>query len=160
MVTVLIYFIACHGAPAAHFSEFAKEPRKEGCRVEILAIGPALDKLQRAGAKEFNPEGLDINDPASQRLLADAVLYYQTSMAPQFALAGIPAIQVGHDTYPDILVRNNLAPSVSHKEKLLEAVKACAKPPTNGKLLADLGISPHWLAHLKSALVVSDHAAR
>ena len=78
-------------------------------------------------------------------------------MAPQFALAGIPAIQVGHDTYPDILIRNNLAPSVSHKEKFLEAVKACAKPPTtNGKLLADLGISPHWLAHLKSALVVSD----
>jgi hypothetical protein len=368
MVTALIYFIACHGAPAAHFSEFAKELRKEGCRVEILATGPALDKLKGAGAKEFNPDQLDINDPASQRLLAekvakslgpgsvvitdlshllmasiqeaiakelplierlayyenpepfvpgsymqtaakvmacvnkvlfananlakeplylspsftillplekrigigyypveaakflesarfarkeiarrqffeenkltdtgqkilvylggnndvyfkealpafltllreskleqtenivlmqhhpgdkkreidpnlsggfpifvskttseeslllaDAVLYYQTSMAPQFALAGIPAIQVGHDTYPDILIRNNLAPSATTTEKFLEAVKACAKPPKNGKILADLGISPHWLVHLKSALVVSDPAAK
>jgi hypothetical protein len=368
MVTALIYFIACHGAPAAHFSEFAKELRKEGCRVEILATGPALDKLKGAGAKEFNEDILDINDPASQRLLAekvaqslgpgsvvitdlghllmasiqeaiakehplierfayyenpepfvpggymqtaakvmasankvlfananlakeplylspsftillplekrigvgyypveaakflesargarkeiarrqffeqnkltdtgqkilvylggnndvyfqealpaflmllreskldsaenivlmqhhpgdkkreidlklsggfplivskttseeslllaDAVLYYQSSMAPQFALAGIPAIQVGHDTYPDILIRNNMAPSATTKEKFVEAVKACAKPKTNGKLLADLGISPHWLAHLKSALSVSDHAAR
>jgi hypothetical protein len=362
MVTALIYFIACHGGPAAHFSEFAKELRREGCRVEILATGPALDKLKGAGAKEFNEEGLDINDPASQRLLAekvakslgpgsvvitdlghllmasiqeavakelpsaeriayydnpepfvpggymqtaakvmaaankvlfananlakeplylspsfaillplekrigvgyypceaakflesarlarkeiarrqffeenklsdtgqkilvylggnnevcfkeatpafltlvgeskldpgefiillqphpgdkkrefdqrlaggfpfivskngseeslilaDAVLYYQTSLSPQFALAGIPAIQVGHNTYPDILIRNNLAPSATTKEQFLEAVKASAKPTKSDKLLADLGISPHWLAHLKAALTV------
>jgi hypothetical protein len=361
MVSALIYFIACHGAPAAHFSEFAKELRKEGCRVEILATGPALDKLQGVGAKEFNPDQLDINDPVSQQLLAekvakslgpaaivitdlghllmasvqeaiareaptierlayyenpepfvpggymqtaakvmscankvlfantnlakeplylsptftillplekrvgigyypveaakflesargarqeiarrqffqdhnltdtgqnilvylggnhevyfekafpaflnllresnldssqyiilmqhhpgdtkreidaslsgnfpiivsktnseeamilaDKVLYYQTSMAPQFALAGIPAIQVGHETYSDILIRNQLALTATTKEDFLEALKASQKHETTDKMLTDLGISQNWGANLKSVAV-------
>lgn len=362
MTTFISYivFIVCHGGPAAHFSEFAKELAKEGCRVEILATGPALDKLKGAGAKEFNPDQLDIEDPASQKILAervakslgpanvvitdvghllmasvheaialesptirrlayydnpeplvpgdymktvaqvmaaankvlfananlakeplyssplsplllplekrvgigyypveaakclesarnerkeiarqlffdqykiadtgqkilvylggnnkvyfeqaypaflmllqksrldpsqyillmqhhpgdkkreidrnlsdgcpifvskatseealilaDAVLYYQTSMGPQCILAGIPAIQVGHDTYPDILIRNHLAPSATTQEDFTKAVEVCAKPEKCPKLLDDLGISQNWRDRLKSAI--------
>lgn len=358
--SALIYFIACHGGPAAHFSEFANELRRDGYQIEILATGPALDKLRSLGAKEFNPDQLDINNPINQRILAekvacslgsgaavitdvghllmanvqeaialrsptikriayydnpepfvpggysetaekvmscaqkvlfsnanlaktplyaspdklislpfenriglgyypvkaaafleaarearhdiarrtffqehqisdkgqkilvylggnndvyfekafpaflhllkesnlssseyivlmqhhpgdkkreidvnlsggypiyisntnseealilaDAALYYQTSMGSQLVLAGIPAIQVGHDRYNDILVRNSLAATATTAEEFLHAVKACNKPMKNAKLLNDLGISKDWLIRLKSAI--------
>ena len=91
MTTFISYivFIVCHGGPAAHFSEFAKELAKEGCRVEILATGPALDKLKGAGAKEFNPDQLDIEDPASQKILAER-------MAKSLGPASVVITDVGH----------------------------------------------------------------
>jgi len=364
VLTTLIYFIACHGGPADHFAEFAEDLRKDGHQVEILATGSALDKLRNAGAKEFNPEGLDIEDPISQQLiaeriakslgpasvaitdvghilmarvqeaiahvspdierlayyenpesfvpggysktteqvlacadkvlfananlakeplysapfcpiplafekrigigyypigsanllagerasrrkierqeffeehkivdkgqkilvylggnnetyfakalpaflqilcesnldpsqyiilvqhhpaaknktidtnllggcpifvsnknsketliLADAALYYQTSMGPQLILAGIPAIQVGHETYRDILVRNCLARSVTNKEDFVKAVTSFEKPPNRDKLLEDLGVCSDWALRLRSAIQSSN----
>lgn len=39
---------------------------------------------------EWNSEDIQV--------IADGALYYQTSMGPQFALAGIPMLQIGHKT--------------------------------------------------------------
>ena len=47
------------------------------------------------------------------QVLADAALYYQTSMGPVFALSGMGTIQVAHKTYPDVLVRGKICPSVT-----------------------------------------------
>lgn len=52
--------------------------------------------------------------------LADCALYYQTSMAAQFALAGIPIIQIGHETYNDILVKNKAIPSILNTDSFIE----------------------------------------
>lgn len=359
-MTPLIFFIACHGGPAPHFSEFAKELSNSGCRVKILATGPAFDKLKSLGAQEFNLKELDIDDPASQRLLAkevanslasasvvitdvghmlmacvleeisrkspsikrlayyenpepfvpggysktaekvmacankalfsnanlaieplysspsspiplslekrvgigyystetakalenaralrkesarsqffkerkipdrgqkilvylggnnetyfekafpaflqflresrldpsqylilmqhhpgdkkreidaklsggypifvsktptdetlilaDGVLYYQTTMSPQCALAGIPVIQVGHETYHDLLVREEIAPSACDPETFLQAIRLLAKPPQSTQLLDKLGISLDWPNRLKKCI--------
>jgi len=360
MAAATIYFIACHGGPAAHFAEFASELRREGFSVELLATGPAFDKLQSSGAIELNPDRLDLNSPASCRglaqkiaetirdasaivtdvghpflaavqeetahsapsvkrfayydnpesfvpggysqtaakvmaladkvlfsnrhlaeaplyqnpgvffdlplekrvglgyyplaqahflkgarsarkeiarrlffqqkgledtgqkillylggnnevffekafpaflhllresrldpsrylvvmqhhpgakkreidtklsggypllvstvsseealLFADAALYYQTSMGPLLALAGIPAIQVGHETFPDILVRSKIAPSATTKQSFLSAVETAAAQEDSCKLLDDLGLCADWESRLLSAL--------
>ena len=88
------------------------------------------------------------------QILADAALYYQTSMGPQFALAGIPAIQTGHETYDDILVRNKLAPSAINIEGFIDALESLEKPKEIPKqdLLNSLGISEDWQSALEHAL--------
>ena len=88
---------------------------------------------QHPGAKSLNLDGAKMSDwiraneqkawapkvkmsclsSDEAQVLADAALYWQTSMGPLWALAGIPAIQVGHETFEDILVRNRWAPSIS-----------------------------------------------
>ncbi len=83
---------------------------------------------------------------------ADGVLYYQTSMGPQFALAHIPAIQVGHEKYEDILVRNHLCPSVVSAEGLREALANSRSEPPSEKLLDDLGIVSNWPDRLISLM--------
>jgi hypothetical protein len=86
--------------------------------------------------------------------VADAALYYQTSMGPQFVLAGIPAIQVGHETYADILVKNHLCPSATNKDQLIQAIHDCwdRKEMPRQTLLDGLGIQDNWLQNLESAL--------
>lgn len=54
--------------------------------------------------------------------IADCALYYQTSMAAQFALAGIPTMQVGHEIYEDILVKNKAIPSIVNTDTLVETL--------------------------------------
>lgn len=54
--------------------------------------------------------------------IADCALYYQTSMAAQFALAGIPTIQIGHEMYEDILIKNRVIPSVISTNSFTETI--------------------------------------
>lgn len=61
-------------------------------------------------------------DPNQIQTIADYVLYYQTSMASQFALAGIPTIQVGHETYEDILIKNKVIPSITSTDAFIETI--------------------------------------
>ncbi|MBM3184408.1 MAG: hypothetical protein FJZ64_03790, partial [Chlamydiae bacterium] len=60
---------------------------------------------QHPGAKEKNIDGNLMQNTSlvlspftteKAQILADVALYYQTSMGPQFAIAQIPAIQIGH----------------------------------------------------------------
>jgi hypothetical protein len=85
------------------------------------------------------------------QILADAAFYYQTSMGPQFVLGGIPAIQIGHETYEDILVRNHLAPSVTTAEGFIQAIDNLDKKSQTPQkdLLNSLGISQDWLQALE-----------
>jgi len=80
--------------------------------------------------------------------IADAVLYYQTSMAAEFALANIPSIaQIGHQLYPDALMNAGYAHPASVEELLQLG------PYENQKRVEDqLGIDPNWRENLLKAL--------
>ena len=89
-------------------------------------------------------------------MIADAALYYQTSMGAQFALLGIRTIQVGHEIYEDILIRNQLAPSVTSAEGLtceLKALSSDYKQPSQEVIFDGLGICSDWLTRLEDALI-------
>lgn len=127
---------------------------------------------QHPGAKEKNRDGEKLakhleefkdqtgmpqlilsNFPSSDdpQVLADAALYYQTSMGPQFVLGGIPSIQIGHETYADILVRNNFAPTVTTTEGFIQAIEQLEemdKHPENA-VLKGLGTEENWPERLK-----------
>jgi hypothetical protein len=114
-------------------------------------------KAQNRDAKQLEGmSGVFLSDFSSDeaQILADAAFYYQTSMGPQFVLAGIPTVQVGHETYEDVLVRNNLAPSVTSAEgfaQVPEILKKMAEVPKED-LLKGLGIREDWPQALERAL--------
>lgn len=88
------------------------------------------------------------------QVLADAALYYQTSMAPQFILEGIPTIQIGHKTYEDVLIRNALAPSVTSSAdfiRILQRLDDLGKRARED-LLDGLGIKVDWADRLEHAI--------
>lgn len=129
-----------------------------GAKVKNLD-GSQVQNWLTANYKKTTMPKIIISDFSSDQaqILADAALYYQTSMGPQFALAGIPAIQTGHETYDDILVRNKLAPSAVTAEGFIQVLEYIEKPQEISKqdLLNSLGIKEDWQAALEQAL--SDH---
>lgn len=85
--------------------------------------------------------------PSSQaQIVADGAFYYQTSMGPQFVLAGIPTIQIGHEPYEDILVKNGLSPSVTDATELLSVLESLdtKKQGPQGTVIEKLGINEDW----------------
>ena len=87
--------------------------------------------------------------------IADGALYYQTSMGPQFVLAGIPTIQVGHETFEDILVRNQLCSSVTNVDQFISVMEGLThqkKEIPRGVILEGLGIKANWLQTLEEAI--------
>ncbi len=56
------------------------------------------------------------------QVIADAAMYYQTSMGPQFLLAGIPVVQIGHEKYSDVLIKNHLCSSVTDARDFLSVL--------------------------------------
>jgi len=77
---------------------------------------------------------------------ADLALYYQTGAAAKFMLLGIPAAQVGHEPYPDILVRNQFCPAVTDEKQFLEMLGNLRTPSleTQSKIALESGIDPSW----------------
>ena len=95
------------------------------------------------------------------QILADAALYYQTSMGPAFALAGIPMIQVGnkeHEVYKDIIVKEKLCPSVITPSEFLRAIENIDTKITplseaqKSIIFTSLGIKKDWPTRLQQAL--------
>ncbi|CAF1072091.1 unnamed protein product [Rotaria sp. Silwood1] len=83
----------------------------------VLHQHPAAKKQNRDGllfqewlSKNNHIQGIlsTLKTSDQAQIIADAALYYQTSMAPQFVLLGLPTMQVGHEIYHDILVKFNL----------------------------------------------------
>jgi len=121
---------------------------------------------QHPGAKEKNRDGKLVHawngktvpflisefTTDDVQVVADVMLYYQTSMGPQFVLAGIPTIQVGHEVYEDILVRNGLCHTATTSDALTYALTHLEAATNETKILDGLGISPEWANHLESAL--------
>lgn len=126
----------------------AKAANRDGQQVETW--------LNKFGSRSLLPAVI-LSDFSSDdaQVLADGAFYYQTSMGPQFVIAGIPAVQVGHETYEDILVRSHLAPSVTNAGEFADAIGRLAEagevPQEN--LLNCLGINANWPEELERALM-------
>ncbi len=121
---------------------------------------------QHPGAKEKNRDGKLVHawngktapfliselTTDDAQVVADVMLYYQTSMGPQFVLAGIPTIQVGHEVYEDILVRNGLCHTATTADALTYALSHLNVDIDETQILDRLGISLDWADHLERAL--------
>jgi hypothetical protein len=94
------------------------------------------------------------------QIIANGILYYQTSMAPQFALIGLPIIQVGHEIYEDILVRNNLCETATNSIELINGLEILKKKNQlsnslqQKQLIYDaIGYNPNWLNNLRNVIL-------
>ncbi len=112
--------------------------------------------LNKAEKQAKTPKVIISNFSSDEaQVVADAALYYQTSMAPQLALAEIPVIQIGHETYPDILTRNQLAFSVTSASELVCAItrlKEVKKTLPKKLIFKALGIKKDWRIALERAI--------
>lgn len=76
-------------------------------------------------------------------------------MGPQFVLAGIPTVQVGHEKAEDVLVRNGWIPSVIEVSQFLTAINDFSHQKQQIQreaLLEGLGVEANWLLNLQTAL--------
>lgn len=164
-----VYFEEAFPAFLHFVSESMKLPENNLTNLVIVvhqhpgAKAQNLDKLQvEAWLKEYgeNPKApkVVLSDLSSDnaQVLADAALYYQTSMGPQFALAGIPTIQVGHKKYEDILVRNSLNHTATSAAELIAAIAAAntsSKQESQRELIfKGLGIRSDWFNVLEKVV--------
>jgi hypothetical protein len=90
------------------------------------------------------------------QVLADAMLYYQTSMGPRFVLSGIPTIQVGDAVYEDILVRHGLCVAAtddaSFRDGLSDLTRDYALEAHYEALLHALSFRPDWINCLEQSV--------
>jgi len=96
-------------------------------------------------------------DTDSALVLADAMFYYQTSMGPKFVLAGIPTVQIGHECYEDILVKNKFCQVVNSKDELskaLQTLKENESKISSQVVEGKLGIHSDWSERLQKAVSV------
>ena len=95
------------------------------------------------------------------QVTADAAFYHQTSLGPQFVLANIPVVWIGHgqETYFDMLVRNGLATSVTSATRLSHIIENWdEKIKLNldrNLILKNLGIREDWSKMLEIAIIDS-----
>ena len=91
------------------------------------------------------------------QILADGIFYYQTSMAYQFALIGIPIMQVAHKIYKDILVQHNLchtAIDLNQFENGLKLFKKQNNSMENKQLIYDaIGYNKNWLKNFREIVL-------
>ena len=108
---------------------------------------------QERKAPQFFVSELNSDDA---QVVADGMLYYQTSMGPQFVLAGISTIQVGHDTYEDILVKNQLCATATDPKGLIDALDglqgSVEKKSGDEAIREGLGIYSDWADRLETVV--------
>lgn len=114
-----------------------------------------LSECLRGFGDKIKPEVI-VSDFSSDdaQILADVAFYYQTSMAAQFIFSGIPTVQVGHEIYDDILVRNQLAPTVTNSEEFVQIInnlKDLEEQPKEA-VLKGLGYQENWIDNLDEAI--------
>jgi hypothetical protein len=118
--------------------------------------------IQELGDKRSKAPQIAISEEttADMQVIADTALYYQTSMGPLLALAGVQTLQVGHEVYPDVLVKSEICSVATTADKLLAALKKTSlSPPSEserGKLYQLLGIRKDWGLNLEKALEKND----
>jgi hypothetical protein len=127
----------------------AKERNLDGNQVVAWAKEQISEKAPAMIISDFLSEDAQV--------LADAALYYQTSMAPQFILEGIPTIQIGHEIYLDMLVKNDLALSVTNAAELAGAIVGLddqtKQKPSRELIYSGLGIREDWFEVFSSAIM-------
>jgi len=105
-----------------------------------------------ANAPEFRCSAMTSDDA---QVIADTMIYYQTTMAPGFLLAGIPTIQAGHRAYPDLLVRNKLCPVATTGDELLQALSHSGgglSEESAEQIRQGLGLDPNWARNLEAVI--------
>ncbi len=109
--------------------------------------------------KDTYPANFIVSSPLSSediQVIADAAMYYQTSMGPQFLLAGIPVVQIGHEKYSDVLIKNHLCPSVTDARGFLSVLDNLDQLTDSKyaklKIYQSLGIDPNWSQNLLKEL--------
>ncbi|MCC6127951.1 MAG: hypothetical protein IT584_01985 [Chlamydiae bacterium] len=113
-------------------------------------------KLSEWLAKTEKTPKIILSDFSSDdaQVLADGALYYQTSMGPQFALAGIPTVQIGHEVFADLLVRSGLTSPVTHVDQFLDVLDSLGFSEAKfdrEAVLEALGVRKDWLQILQAA---------
>ncbi len=86
---------------------------------------------------------------------ADLALYYQTSVAAKFMLSGVPTAQIGHDPYPDVLIRNHFCPAITNSKQFLQLIQHIPHEPSaenRKKIARESGINPAWPEQLATTL--------
>ena len=88
--------------------------------------------------------------------VADAVIYAQTSLGPQFAYAEIPTIQMMDPPYQDVLVTHQLCSTATSGDTLLKAlneiIQGTWRAPDLSALDQAIGFDPEWEKHLVDAV--------
>ncbi|MCH9811538.1 hypothetical protein K0U07_02100 [bacterium] len=81
--------------------------------------------------------------------LANTVVYYQTSMAPQFILGGVKKVIQMVDSVPnkDMLVSAGI-PTVCNEVELRGAIRGSTSSVNKKTIVDKLGIDPNWKANL------------
>lgn len=130
-----------------------QHPGAKGKNLDGNMVSEWIDKL----SESKRAPKMILSDFSSDdaQTIADGALYYQTSMGPQFVLAGIPTIQVGHKTFEDVLVRNKLSPSVTDVDQFIRVIHGLThqkKEIPQKVILKGLGIKADWLPILKKAI--------
>ena len=77
----------------------------------------------------------------------DYAMYYQTSANAKFLLSGIPTLQIGHEVYPDILVKNGLCKSATTPKEFQSFIASLPNGPLQVdtmKIYELLGIKENW----------------
>lgn len=101
--------------------------------------------------------GVHLSPVSSEESLvaADGALYYQTSMAPLFLLAGIPTMQVGHEPYEDFLVSHKLCPSITNQKEWEIALKGLDDAPliNQERVLQEIGFRKDWKERLLKSVL-------
>lgn len=120
------------------------------CFLIVLQQHPGAKK-ENLDARQLKGHEVILSDFNSDdaQIVADVALYFQTSMAAQFVLAGIPTIQIGHEPFQDILVKQRLVPSVTEASSLLSTLDCATKSPALESVLEGLGFKENWQQNLK-----------
>lgn len=156
------------------FLEFIEEISKRTDTIDLTNTLIVFQQHPNAKAKQeeqrlLNEKNLDkkpnyptciISNVSSSEALvvADVVAGRQSSMVYQIALAKIPYMQVGHKTYPDVLVRNGLCPSVTTAEGFAETLEQLIEqspkddPEADKKILDGLGIQSNWAENFDNGI--------
>jgi hypothetical protein len=101
--------------------------------------------------KIFFSENLD-----NALILADTIFYHQTSMSPLFLLAGIKCAQVGHEAFPEILLKQDLIQSITNSEDFAQYISDLSSktsPLPKEKIMEVLGISADGLERFADFII-------
>lgn len=122
-----------------------------------------LYEQRRSSMNDRYPQIIWSNmDIKNVQILADAVLYYQTSMGPHFVLTeNLPVIQIGHQPYIDSLVKNQLCPVATTGEMFLKATHTLKTPVEINENAIDIikkevGYKETWKEALKRIITLTE----
>lgn len=141
----------------------------------LAEIDPAPESLfllqQHPRAREKNSDRIQLEEWVKERgakgprffvselstdeavTASDQIAYHQTSMAPLLVLAGIPIIQVGGDSAPDLLSFCQTSDRANSARELAAALSHPTEPSLAKESVEQgVGYTPEWPTRLKEAM--------